>query len=364
MISTKDIWPIVTLLMLLFSFAGKDTVRREKAFEVYTSDSIRIDVELVYNADNEPHHYFSHVRTPVCEDGLCDLLVIDLQWDLLGNFQRYETVTGRPLTKFDHEPFTEDDHLKLQKILTDSRSLLGENQLDDLIDEGTKKVSEEVDAVTGATKKAVQKAVVSGAVYSTYVLWHIVQGEIAERIPEHTQSIWNEDLLKDFLRSGNYHYQYHALDQLSTEQYIDYMPEILRMIDGESVFVSLYTLNHLPAQALENEQWQLALAQSYQDLSYRCQNKLLERFEEVELGGQSMEILTSATKTMNESQLETMLGLFQKNKASLTDETIRLLTGLLTHDNPVYAEKGYQAIKAMAPKNKAARKAIKDYEKN
>ncbi|MEK6481499.1 hypothetical protein WJR50_28405 [Catalinimonas sp. 4WD22] len=363
MMNVKDILPIVTLLTLILSFAGKEPVRREKAFDAYSQDSIRMEVELVYNEGDLPDHYFSHVRTPVCEDGLCDLLVIDLYWDLLGNFQKYETVSGRPLTKFDHEPFSEEDHEKLQKILTDSRSLLGENELSDLIDENTKVVSEEVDAVTGATKKTVEKAVVSGAVYSTYVLWHIVHGEIAEKIPEHTQSLWNKDLLKHFLDSDNYPYQYYALDQLTAEQYEEYMPEILRMIDGERVFVNLYVLNHLPEQLLENKPWQLALAKRFPNLSYRIQNKLLERLIQVELRGESMEILADAMSSMNGNQLETVLGIFQKNKVSLTDKTIRKLTALLEQDN-LYADKVYQALKAMQLKDKEVRQAMQHYEKN
>ncbi|WP_277477296.1 hypothetical protein [Catalinimonas alkaloidigena] len=349
---------------MLLSFSGKETVRREKAFDVYTQDSIRMEVELVYNADNLPDHYFSHVRTPVCEDGLCDLLVIDLYWDLLGNFRKYETVSGRPLTKFDHEAFKEEDHEKLQKILTDSRSLLGENQLEDLIDEGTKKVSEEVDAVTGATKKSVENAVVSGAVYSTYVLWHIVHGEIAERIPKHTQSIWNENILEHFLTADNYDYQYHALDQLSPEQYEEYMPEVLRMLDGESIFVALYTLAHLPAQQLKNEKWQIALARCYPDLSYRAQNKLLERLSETKLSGESMEILAGAMDSMNIIQLEAVLGIFLKNKSLLTSESIYKLTALLKQAKSVYADKVYQTLKAMKLKDKKIRKAIKNYENN
>lgn len=363
MMNLKDILPIVTLLTLTLSFSGKEPVRREKAFDAYTQDSIRMEVELVYDEGDLPDYYFSHVRTPVCEDGLCDLLVIDLYWDLLGNFQKYETVSGRPLSKFDHEPFSEEDHEKLQKILTDSRSLLGENQLSDLIDENTKIVSEEVDAVTGATKKTVEKAVVSGAVYSTYVLWHIVHGEIAEKIPEHTQNLWNKDLLKHFLDSDNHHYQYYALDQLTAEQYEEYMPEILRMFDGERVFVTLYVLNHLPEQLLENEQWQLALTKRYPNLSYRIQNKILERLIQVELSGESMEMLADAMSSMNGSQLETVLGIFQKNKVSLTDKTILKLTALLNQDN-LYADKAYQALKAMQLKDKEVRQAMQDYEKN
>jgi hypothetical protein len=363
MINVKDLLPIVSLLTLIFSFSGKDLERREKAFDVYTKDSIRMEVELIYNENDLPVHYFSHVRTPVCEDGLCDLLVIDLYWDLLGNFQKYETVSGRPLTKFDHDPFSEEDHEKLQKILTDRRSLLGENQLSDLIDENTKVVSDEVDAVTGATKKTVEKAVVSGAVYSTYVLWHIVHGEITEKIPQHTQSLWNKDLLMHFLNSDNYNYQYHALDQFSAEQYQEYMPEILHLLDGERVFVTLYVLNHLPEQLLENEQWQLALAKRYPNLSYRIQTKLLERLNEIKLSGTSMEILADAINSMNGNQLETVLGIFQKNKVSLTDKTIRQLTALLDQ-NSLYADKAYQAIKAMQLKDKEVRQAMQDYEKN
>lgn len=348
--------------LLAFTWNTGESDRKEKAFEVYTRDSIRLEVALVYNAQDLPDHYFSHVRTPVCEDGLCDLLVINLYWDLLGNFQKYELPKGYLLTKFDHEPFGDEDHQKLQKILADKRSLLAHNEVKDLMDEKTKLVSAEVDAVTGATKKSVEKAIVSGAVYSTHVLWHIVNGEIADKILPHTQNLWNDTLLQSFLASDHYPYQYYALDQLSEQQYQVYQSEILRLITAESIFVSLYAMDKAPASLYEDLAWQEALLAQYDKFSYRQQDKLLQKLQKADLSGESMHLLAGHMSGMNEKQLDAVLQLLTENKDAMLDKTVPLLVDLVQHSNPVFAKKAYQALQALKLKNRQAQQAIKDFE--
>jgi len=333
------------------SWVTSPSVYKEKVFTVYTRDSITMDVELVYDNDQLPSYYYSHIRTPVCEDGLCDLLVIDIYWNLLGDFSHYQTIKGRPLTKFDHEEFSAEDHQKLHKILEDKRSLLGENELYDLIDERTKLVSDEVDAVTGATKKAVKKAVVSGAVYSTYVLWHIANGEISERIPPHTQELWNEALLKKFLTSDNYDYIYYALDQLEEPAYDKYQNEIMRLLNSKSNFVSLYTLDKLPQKILRKKVWQSALAQKYALLNYRTQLKLLERLSEISLTRNSLEILGDNFQSANQKQLEKLLSLYISNAKQLKKDSLEPLELMAEHDNPKYAEQALKALQQIRETN-------------
>ena len=156
--------------------------------------------------------------------------VIDMYWDLLGNFTSYTLPPDKPLTKFDHEEFTQEDYQKLNSILADQRSLLGKYKVEDLIDRHTQKVSEKVDAVTGATKKTVQNAVVGGAVYSSYTLWHLANGEISEKIEQHTRKLVADTLIRKMISSNNYHYQYFALDHIASSQYERYRPEILSLL--------------------------------------------------------------------------------------------------------------------------------------
>ena len=124
------------------------------AFSLMFRDSIPTEVELVFDKDGLPDFYRSHVNTPVCNDGLCRSLILDVYWDLLGNFSRFVVPEFPPLTKWDHLEFTLEDHRKLVEILKDKNSVLGSvKDVNTLFDPSTKKISETVDAVTGATRE-------------------------------------------------------------------------------------------------------------------------------------------------------------------------------------------------------------------
>ena len=348
------------LFVFLIMVSAYEEAPVERAFEVYTQDSIRIEVNLRYN-DQQPEYYTCHVKTPVCKEGLCYLVTIDLYWDLLGNFMKYELPPDQPLTKFDHEEFTKADYDKLNRILADKHSLLGDYRMEDLVDESTERVSEEVDAVTGATRKSVQQAVVEGAVYSTYTLWYLANGEIAERIPNYTDSLFDEALLKTFLRSGNHHYPYYALDRLSGDQYATYMPEIMALLDTGSVFVARYALKKIPDKIYADAQWQLALVRQFEQADYATQDLLLQQLTSVALRPESLDVLSQQLDKLSEQQLQAMRLLLVNNQASLSEKTIDRVVQLANHTNPIYAQQGYQTLQQLSPSNQQAKAALKTY---
>src|SRR5690606_22001894 len=199
------IWTIVDIMPYLIFFKGQEeTGRVEKAFEVGINDSTSIQIDLQYNGNGLPEQYTSHIETPVCKDGLCYLMVIDIYWDILGNFLKYEVPENLPLTKFDHVEFTEKDHLKMKEILSNRDSFLRFYTLENLIDTTAQRSSTVVDGVSGATHKSIQNDVVGGAVFSTYVLWHIVNGPVAAKILKHTEDRLNDSLMIQLLESSNY----------------------------------------------------------------------------------------------------------------------------------------------------------------
>ncbi len=110
------------------------------AFCLMFRDSIPLDVELVFDTAGLPDFYFCHVNTPVCNDGLCRAMVLDVYWDLLGNFTHFEVPEFPPLTKWDHLEFTPEDYRKLAEILKDRESILGTvKDVNALFDPATKR---------------------------------------------------------------------------------------------------------------------------------------------------------------------------------------------------------------------------------
>ncbi|MEM9829315.1 MAG: hypothetical protein AAF944_01680 [Bacteroidota bacterium] len=352
---------LLLLTALVLSLWYENT-SEEKAFEIYYQDSIKVEVQLHYQTEQRPEYYVAHVTTPVCKEGLCHILIVDLYWDLLGNFMRYELPPQRPLTKFDHEEFSEADYAKLDKILADEYSLLGDHALGDLVDESTELVSEEVDAVTGATMKSVENTVVSGAVYTTYALWHLVNGEIAQRIPQHTQSLWNEELLQQFLQSDQYPYHYYALDHLSDEQFAYYLPQVMRLMEESSVFVSRYAIQKFPEALGQDSVAQLVLTEQFPEADFTTQNLILEKLAPVPLHTSSLEVLSQPLEQLSEQQLKTVLDLLQKNAQNLSEESLLHLTDLLGHTNPAYARLAYQTVQSLSQQYHHLTNTLHNYE--
>jgi hypothetical protein len=90
---------------------------------------------------------------------------------------------------------------------------------EDLVDKSVKIKSKTVDAVTGATPQTIKKSVVEGAVYTSYALWHFVNGAIKNKIANYTLDIYSEPISHKMLLSGNYETQLFALRKWSDKDY-------------------------------------------------------------------------------------------------------------------------------------------------
>src|SRR5690606_6788293 len=150
-------------------------------------NGVSYTVQLQEDSAGNPACYHAYIFTPVCEDNLCKPVYIDLYWDLLGNYLRYEVPLDQPLTKLDHVVFTPEEYVKLDDMLQDPESLLKDYQIEELVESAANaRPGGEVDAVTGATAKSLQAVVIPGALYTCYTLWHIVHGRVQDTIASAT----------------------------------------------------------------------------------------------------------------------------------------------------------------------------------
>ena len=354
------------LLLTLPSFAQDSLLSGSGlAFRLMFRDSIPLEVELVFDTDGLPGFYRCHVNTPVCNDGLCRPLIVDVYWDLLGHFSRLAIPEFPPLTKWDHLEFTAEDHRKLTEILKDKNSVLGSVQdVNTLFDPSTKKISETVDAVTGATRETIKNSVVPGAVYSSYTLWHVVNGEIPTAIQSYTESYRGSALMRKFLLSDNYHYHYNALEYLLSEGYEGHLEELAGMMVRSNPFVTRLAVNKFPKSWMEEEPFQLALTKVMDTFDYRAQEVWLERMMDVRVRGETLEQLTGITDRFSQHQLQLLLNLCDKNRSRLSNASIARLGSLLQHDSQAIAVGTYQVLEKLATENKNARKMLRNYEKS
>jgi hypothetical protein len=153
------------------------------------------------------------VNSVICGDGTCDIITIRLHWDALGDFDHYTLRPGDALTKKGHAVFTDDDYAKLQAILSDKNSLLEQLEPDHVV--SPDRTALDVDDVTAATPISLGNAVVSGAVYTCYTLWHWANGEVVEEIHRKTAAACSQSHLMRFLREGTETLAVFAMDQLA-----------------------------------------------------------------------------------------------------------------------------------------------------
>lgn len=193
-----------------------------------------------------PSRYEANLNMPVCDDNLCANLVLKVYWDLAGNYAGFDTINGKPLTKFDHHPFTSTDYKKLDEILWDKNSILRVLEKEELTDKSVKLKSSTVDAVTGATPTSVKEQVVEGAVYSVYTLWHFVNGAVNDSIKQYSRSLFSDKLGEQMLRSTNHETQLFALKQMQNSFYETNTTIIFEVITKSSPLVRAFIINKMP----------------------------------------------------------------------------------------------------------------------
>lgn len=176
-----------------------------------------------------PTEYRMTVDSVICPEKVCRVIRVDMTWDVLGRFLRYELPPGECLEKglpggtnsaaeWTGRPFTEADTRKLDEILKDEQSLLGEQELSGMTRLHRKG---EVDGITGATPASVREAVVEGAALTCYNLWHWAHGDVAEAARALTHKQCSPAMLLHFLDASDRHVVVFALDHLRLHKLFD-----------------------------------------------------------------------------------------------------------------------------------------------
>lgn len=318
--------------------AASQQKRSEPVFVESINDSTEVEVHLRYDANNQPTHYFTHVNTAVCEEGLCKLLVVDVYWDLLGNFLRYELPEGEELTKLDHKEFTPEDHEKLNKILADRSSILKDYPLEDLIVRPARTSSGKVDAVSAATRVDAKDAIVGGAVYSTYVLWHIVNGPIASRISDVSRRYLTEERVARMFYSDNFYYQYHALSTLKPADSLKHIDGVVHLVAKGKDYIPLFAVERVPSFAWKESKYQIRLLEAFQNADFELRNAMLDRLSRIVLSPQAIDLLAGSLDEVTDKQANRIVKLLAANRTNLTPRATEALDALARKDGAAGAE--------------------------
>ena len=218
----------------------------KKVMDLPGKDSIFMNEVNFCRDETGKYFYFSNINTPVCNDTRCQIITLNVYWDLGGHYIRFDTLLGNPLTKFDHEPFTQRDYEKLQMTLSNENSILGEKAIDELLDTDRRRYSEKIDAVTGATSREIQSAVVEGALYSTYTLWQLVNNRINSRMREYTFRVYDQDIEDQLLNAENPETILFGLSHLEDTYFTEHFNKILEIMRSNRPLLNFYIAKRIP----------------------------------------------------------------------------------------------------------------------
>lgn len=354
------------IVILSVSVAHLSAQQREETFTVAGTGADGTDkLMLQYDSNGLPSVFFQDIFTPVCLDNVCKPVRIKLFWDLLGNYIKYEVPVDEPLTKLDHQEFTPEDHEKLQQILENEESLLKQVKMEELMDSTTQRLSDSVDAVTGATKNTVKGAVIEGALYTCYTLWHLVHGQIVAEILQLTQKKMDEQMLHRFLKSANFHYVHFALAEVMDKQGIvqkGFLPDVLAVLESDHVFAARHVAQKINLRYFGTRSEQEKLWKIFTHAPYAQQMVLMQRMATVNLDvalvGQIADYLPKLNQVLFKQSVTTLA-----NQGNLPAQIQEQLMSYLKSTDQEKAQVVYQAMDGKNQLTDTVKKQLKAYRK-
>jgi hypothetical protein len=265
----------IVLVVITACFIALKTRTHDHPITQFTvADSIKIDVQPIYDSLGILDQYHARVFTPVCEVDKCYAIEADFYWDAVGQFHHYDTIPGKELTKLDHIPFTDSDYIKLNYILSNPNSPLASYTKEELVRDVR---SSEIDGFTGATINEIKETVIGGAVYSCHTLWHIAHGAVKDSIQKVTRKMLNKDLVGKLVKQQDQEVNYFLIDNFSVLDFTKYLPEVLKTIeDGEGYFAK-NAIERMPPVAVADSISQKFFASHFPHLDYFAQVALLKK---------------------------------------------------------------------------------------
>ena len=297
-----DEWRQAVKDIEIFAFEGVDTL-------------VRHHVSLLSNKNGNPLLFFSDLKTPVCADGECKLANIKVYWNLLGNYVGYGIYPAYPLTKYDHDVFDGSDYARLHQLFMDNNSILKRRKISELVDRVPSKTYKQglgkVDGMSGATKKEIKESVVDGGLYSCYTLWHIIHGEVKEKMKAYLKSIYSDSLNRYFLYSNYEDYRAYALKQLDKSAFVNHLDQIILIFRQSSPLLRTYFLKKIPEPVFQDQIVTQQIYRTFSTLDVNTKTQLIKKVGSAH--PTAVEILSEHLPIMTKNQLKFYLSFLNEN---------------------------------------------------
>jgi hypothetical protein len=164
----------------------------------------------------------------------CKITHLWIFWDCKGDYLGFELHKDEPLTKTDHVLFLSNDYKKLDRILSDTMSILKNLKPKDLTLLKDNKNGSNVDGSTGATQPELSFYVVKDAVFTCYTLWHTVYGSTREKIIQILNQKPDSEYLALLFSQKDIKYRILAMNLIeqNTEYKIKFFPDVIQLINS------------------------------------------------------------------------------------------------------------------------------------
>lgn len=300
---------ILLSFMLILSKTGwtQDTLKT-----AIIIDTLGNEIYLLNNSKNEPIEYFSPIFTPVCLDGTCYPIKINLFWDLAGQYKKYSLNKGEILTKIEHLPFSDFDYGLLHRVINNPNSALANFTIHELTDTNTPKV----DGITGATRPELQGSFVPDALYTSHALWHLARKSTPKMI-----NYTKKELIEKGLSSYLLYFEQGGCQQLvlkhihqesNSENVIDTFQPIIDSTDNQ---LTALCISLIPNSELEMSKTRTLFCSTYASSeNQKVKEEILRRWEN-DLKPSESEMVTIAN-SMGKSfaSFESELKLLEREK--------------------------------------------------
>jgi len=306
------------------------------------------NVVLSKDANRFPCEYSLTFETPVCMGNQCRPIEVTMTWSATGRFKRLSHPPGKPLTKNEHEPFTQADYKRLDGILKISDSVLA--KWNPAAETHPQIAGSDIDAVSRPTPITAKGSVVPGAAYTTWALWQWANGPIVHKLLAITEKYCTAEYLNHLL-----------VRQDSAEETDFALARVIEHHSGDPRFVesAYHVLEHggrnqirasltfLTSAVNDRETLNARLIESCSRIRPTDIPIILEQFaDQPELSAATLEGLTGKLGQFPYYPVHLILNMLEKRKLS-SPKTIADVTGLLESDNFFIARRAYEHLTSL-----------------
>ena len=311
---------------------------------------------------NIPLYYYKTIQDAVCFDNVCRMLDIIVYWNITGRYLGFELPKGEFLSKREHDPFSEDEYLRLHTLLADASIPLDAVSFEKLVEQ-PKYEEESVDAVSGATSKSVAEMVVKGAAYTTYKLWNIVNGPTMNFVSARTEKQLTPRLINQILQSPDNNDKLWALHRIdsATKLSPDLEASLLDIIASDDFSLAYNAIQAIVAVHLNNSELQDRLFSMYSNVNHSIKKELVKKLMQAPiLSSKVVDLSRDLLDQLNGQQLDDLLKLYSKHGVNDL-KTCKVLARILENKNKYISKKAYNFLIKIQTDDEFIIKCLKAY---